>query len=210
MQHTVKLLATLQQTLLKLMVWKLAFVHAYDCGNMQLLSQDIILQEPGGYETGAPRAKGPKRQRVTKTAADSKPSTGSGSLDSHAQLSSEAEFLTQPDTGPITAQLEDPTQQEHDLQLTQPQSDSNAVKDDAVEVQQHSSVSQQHLQSEANAAGIAKREQQSTAGVAQGPGLLPAHRKEPLCLRVRPLDSPTRRLMQSLGFTALLEMPNNK
>ena len=42
------------------------------------------------------------------------------------------------------------------------------------------------------------------------PGGVGQQRKEPLCLRVRPLDIATKRLMQSLGCTALLEMPNNK
>ena len=178
-------------------------------GKIHLLSQDAMMQEPEGYGTGARRAKGPKRLRTSKTAADSKPSIDSGSLDSDAQLSSEVDSLTQADTGPIPTQLEDPVQEEHDIQLTQLQSDSNAVKEHAVEVQQHSSMSQQHQQSAATAAGIAGGQQSAAQGLL-GTGLLLAQRKEPLCLRVRPLDSPTRRLMQSLGCTALLEMPNNK
>ena len=44
----------------------------------------------------------------------------------------------------------------------------------------------------------------------QLPGGVGQQRKEPLCLRVRPLDNATKRLMQTLGCTALLEMPNNK
>ena len=78
------------------------------------------MQEHEGYGTGAQRPKGFKRPRTSKTAAESKPSTDSGSLDSDAQISSEAASLTQADTGPTPAQLEDPIQEEHDVQLTQP------------------------------------------------------------------------------------------
>lgn len=179
-------------------------------GKVHFLSQNIGTQEAEEHGTGAPKAEGPKRLRASKTAADSKPSTGSGSLDSDAQLSSEEESLSQADTAPIPAQLESANQEEHDISLTQPQSDYAAVPERSVDVQQHSSMSQQHQQSTADAAGIAEGQQQSAAEGLLGPGLLLAQRKEPLCLRVRPLDSPTRRLMQSQGCTALLEMPNNK
>lgn len=55
-----------------------------------------------------------------------------------------------------------------------------------------------------------KQKQQRQNPVTLLPGFLDLLRKEPLCLRVRPLDALTRRLMQALGCTALLEMPNNK
>jgi len=55
-----------------------------------------------------------------------------------------------------------------------------------------------------------QQQQQRQNPVALLPGFLDVLRKEPLCLRVRPLDALTKRLMQALGCTALLEMPNNK
>ena len=200
----------LQQTQLNLMVWKMDLIPAYERGKTHFLSKNTMVQEPEGYGIAAHRADDPKRQRASKTAADSKPSKGSGSLDSDAQLSSEAECLTQAGAAPTSAQLEDPTQEEHNIQSTQPRSDSTAVKEHAVDVQQHSSMRQQQQQCMANAVGVAAGLQQSAAEGELGPGLLHAQRKDPLCLRVRPLDSPTKRLMQSLGCTVLLEMPNNK
>lgn len=163
------------------------------------------MQEQEGC--GEHRAKGPKRQKTSTAAADTEAFTGS--LDSDAQLSPEADSLTQADTGPMPAQSESLSEEEeHEVQLTQPQSDPDtALQHDAFHMQQHSSMSQNSV---AAASGAAGWQQQSAAEGLAVPGLLPAHRKEPLCLRVRPLDSPTRRLMQSLGCTALLEMPNNK
>ena len=55
-----------------------------------------------------------------------------------------------------------------------------------------------------------QQQQQRQIPVALLPGFLDVVRKEPMCLRVRPFDALTKRLMQALGCTALLEMPNNK
>lgn len=164
------------------------------------------MQEQEGY--GAHRAKAPKRQKASTAAADTEANKDSGSLDSDIQLSPETDSLTQADTASIPAQSEGLSEYEEDeVQLTQPQSDPDAVQQPTFHIQQHSSMSQSSV---AAASGTAGWQRQSAAEGLAVPELLPALRKEPLCLRVRPLDSPTRRLMQSLGCTALLEMPNNK
>lgn len=164
------------------------------------------MQEREGCD--AHRGKAPKRQKTSTAAADTQALTGSDSLDSDTQLSLEADSLTQADTASIPAQSEGLSEEEeHEVQLTQPQTDPDAVPQPTFHIQQHSSMSQSSVAAASGAAGW--QHKLAAEGLAV-PGLLPAQRKEPLCLRVRPLDSPTRRLMQSLGCTALLEMPNNK
>ena len=61
---------------------------------------------------------------------------------------------------------------------------------------------QSHQQQQQQEAGEVSRAMSSAAS---GP-----LSKEPLCLRLRPLDGATKRLMQGFGCTALVEMPNNK
>ena len=171
------------------------------------------MQEPEGLGQGTHKARGPKGQRTSRAAASSKASRGSGALDSDAQLSSKEEDLTQANHGPDASQLEGHTDiglEDQDIQLTQPQIDPGAVKECMVDSEQRSSMSLQHQKCMAVASGFEGWQQRPPAEGVKVPGPLPTQRKEPLCLRVRPLDSPTRRLMQSLGCTALLEMPNNK
>ena len=118
------------------------------------------------------------------------------------------------------AELQDQEEQE-----TQPlQDDADTAQHYPVDIEQHASMSQPQQectaqataceagrqQSSAEAAACEANKQQSVTEGLRALNSMPAPRKEPLCLRVRPLDSPTRRLMQSLGCTALLEMPNNK
>lgn len=80
--------------------------------------------------------------------------------------------------------------------------------------QPHASVASQRAESQpADSATLSEAQedqQQLQLGQALLPGLLGVLRKEALCLRVRPLDALTKRLMQALGCTALLELPNNK
>lgn len=177
--------------------------------SMAKLLTDIMVQEPAG-SGGTYCARSPKGHRASKTAADSPASRDSGSLDSSAQLrlSCEAE---DPSPAGEAAQLEEHADHTQEEQETQPQHDEpDSVQQCPVDLEQNDNVSQSQQEPQADATGCEAGKQQSATQGLTGVNSLPAQRKEPLCLRVRPLDSSTRRLMQSLGCTALLEMPNNK
>ncbi len=123
------------------------------------------------------------------------------------------------------------TQDGEELQITQQEQQPDFANTDAViseqqapELQQghdsapQASMSQQDAavsqasdpQPAAPVLASAKTQQQRFAAGALQPGMFAVQSREPLCLRIRPLDSATKRLMQALGCTALLEMPNNK
>ena len=97
------------------------------------------------------------------------------------------------------------TQQQAGLQQQQApiatQRSESRPADVTMLMQQQQQQQQQHQQ---------QQQQQRQIPVTLLPGFLDVVRKEPLCLRVRPLDALTKRLMHALGCTALLEMPNNK
>ena len=149
-----------------------------------------------------------KGKKASKAAAGSKAARISSSLHSATQPSSE-------DAEPALAQQQDSVELSQDNEeplLTQQQAKSDAVEQDGIETEQQLSTDQQQQSiaaSKATAQVVAAQQSPAAAGLSVS-GPLAAVRKEPLCLRVRPLDGPTKRLMQSLGCTALLEMPNNK
>lgn len=96
----------------------------------------------------------------------------------------------------------------------QPQHQQLDAVGQASTTQPHTSAASQRAESQpADSATLSEAQedqQQLQQGQALLPGLLGVLRKEALCLRVRPLDALTKRLMQALGCTALLELPNNK
>lgn len=173
---------------------------------MQKLLTRHVLQEPeGSQETD--RARSPRSHKASKTAADSAAFRGSDAPDSDAQLSSEAE---DPGEADKAAQLEEDADHTQEEEQTQTQHDPDIVQLCPVDTEQQDSMSQPPHKAMADAGSCEGGQQQSVTEGLSVLNSLPAQRKEPLCLRVRPLDSPTRRLMQCLGCTPLLEMPNNK
>lgn len=179
---------------------------------MQSNDNDSVVQDGDGGMNEIFRINVPKGKRGSKAAAGPKAAVDSDSLDSAPQLSPE-------DAEPASAQQQDSiefSQDDQEPQLTQQHGKSDVMEQHAVDTEQQLSTDQQQESIAAPTATVAAilqvvaAQQQPAAAGLPLPGPLAAVRKEPLCLRVRPLDGATRRLMQSLGCTALLEMPNNK
>ncbi len=174
--------------------------------------------------------------KLTATASDAQHSDAQNS-DSHgseaqsADLTDEEpeELQQQPEEIVLTQQAEpdfaDPGADLHQLQAKELQFGQQQLPQHELGTQQQAGLQQQQVpiarqRSESQPADVTmlmqqqQQQQQQTQQrqnpVALLPGFLDVLRKEPLCLRVRPLDALTKRLMQALGCTALLEMPNNK
>ncbi len=152
-----------------------------------------------------------------------------GSESQSADLTDEEpEELQQPEEIVLTQQAEpdfaDPGADLHQLQAKEvqpgqqqlPQHDLGTQQQAGLHQQQQVPIARQRSQSQpADAIMLMQQQQQQQKQQPQNPvallpGFLDVLRKEPMCLRVRPLDALTKRLMQALGCTALLEMPNNK
>jgi len=151
-----------------------------------------------------------------------------GSESQSADLTDEEpEELQQPEEIVLTQQAEpdfaDPGADLHQLQAKEVQLDQQQLPQHELGTEQQAGLQQQQApiaaqRSESQPADVTllmqqqqqQQKQQPQNPLALLPGFLDVLRKEPLCLRVRPLDALTKRLMQALGCTALLEMPNNK
>ncbi len=176
--------------------------------------------------------------KLTATASDAQHSDAQNS-DSHGSESQRAdltaeepeELQQQPEEIMLTQQAEtefaDPGADLHQLQAKEVQLGQQQLPQHELGTQQQAGLQQQQQvpiarqRSESQPADVImlmqhqqhqhQQTQQRQHPVALLPGFLEGVlRKEPMCLRVRPLDALTKRLMQALGCTALLEMPKNK
>ena len=167
--------------------------------------------------------------KLTAAASDAQRSNAQKS-DSHGSMAQSAdlndeepdESQQQPEEIMLTQQAEpdfaDPGADLHQLQAEDVQFGQQHLPQHEVGTQQQAGLQQQQVpiaiqRSESQPADVSmlmQQQQQRQIPVALLPGFLNVLRKEPLCLRVRPLDALTKRLMQALDCTALLEMPNNK
>ena len=167
--------------------------------------------------------------KLTATASDAQRSDAQKS-DSHGSMAQSADLTDeepdesqqQPEEIMLTQQAEpdfaDPGADLHQLQAKDVQFGQQQVPQHELRTQQQAGLQQQQVpiarqRSESQPADVSmlmQQQQQQQIPVALLPGFLDVLRKEPLCLRVRPLDALTKRLMQALDCTALLEMPNNK
>ena len=166
--------------------------------------------------------------KLTATASDAQRSDAQKS-DSHGSMAQSADLTDeepgesqQPEEIMLTQQAEpdfaDPGADLHQLQAEDVQFGQQQLPQHEDGTQQQAGLQQQqvpiaiqHSESQpADVSMLMQQQQQRQIPVALLPGFLDVLRKEPLCLRVRPLDALTKRLMQALDCTALLEMPNNK
>ncbi|KAL0024470.1 hypothetical protein WJX77_007331 [Trebouxia sp. C0004] len=196
-------------------------------GKLQVLVTDTAARQRGR------KAKGHKSVeaasvKLTTTASDAQNSDSPGSEPHSAgPTDEEPEMQHQPEEIVLTQQAEpdfaDSGAGLHQLQADELQSGQQQLPQHEFGSQQQAGLQQQqvpiarqHSQSQpADVTMLMQQQQQQQKEQRQNPmallpGFLDVLRKEPLCLRVRPLDALTKRLMQALGCTALLEMPNNK
>ena len=179
------------------------------------------MQVPRDRSDGVPVYKVHKGKRSMRMAAGSKASRGSVCRVSAAQHPSVEPDVTKQDVEPPQSQHEDClalAQDDDELELTQQQDDPELALHHADDSEQRLDKSQQQQEQRQNIAAptasaevSAIQQLQQPASVSVGvSGSAAAVRKDPLCLRIRPLDGPTKRLMHNAGCTVLLEMPNNK
>ena len=214
-------------------------VNRHDALQEEPSKLQVLVAETAARQRGH-KAKGHKSVeaasvKLTATASDAQHSDAQnsdspGSESQSADLTDEEpeELQQQPEEIVLTQQAEpdfaDPSADLHQLQAKEvqpgqqqlPQHDLGTQQQAGLHQQQQVPIARQRSQSQpADAIMLMQQQQQQQKQQPQNPvallpGFLDVLRKEPMCLRVRPLDALTKRLMLALGCTALLEMPNNK
>ncbi len=213
-------------------------VNRHDALQEEPSKLQVLVAETAARQRGH-KAKGHKpveaaSVKLTATASDAQHSDAQnsdspGSESQSADLTDEEpeELQQQPEEIVLTQQAEpdfaDPSADLHQLQAKEVQLDQQQLPQHELGTEQQAGLQQQQApiaaqRSESQPADVTllmqqqqqQQKQQPQNPLALLPGFLDVLRKEPLCLRVRPLDALTKRLMQALGCTALLEMPNNK